>query len=53
MSWQNQGQWHIDHIKPLSQFDLTDFKQLQEACNYKNLQPLWAKDNLRKSNKWR
>lgn len=48
MSWQNKDLWHIDHIKPLSKFDLTDEKQLNEACHYTNLQPLWAKDNLSK-----
>lgn len=46
MSWKNYGKWHIDHIKPLSSFNLTKRKQLLKACNYKNLQPLWAKDNL-------
>jgi cell division ATPase FtsA len=50
MSWKNYGidGWHIDHIKPLSSFNLTDRKQFLEACHYTNLQPLWAEDNLRK-----
>lgn len=50
MSWDNYGKWHIDHIKPLSKFDLTDGKQFKEACNYKNLQPLWDFENRIKSN---
>lgn len=52
MSWMNWGlyTWHIDHIKPLSSFDLTDRKQFLEAVNYTNLQPLWSTDNLTKSN---
>lgn len=52
MTRQNHGEWHIDHIKPCSAFDLTDPKQQKECFNYKNLQPLWAQDNLKKSNKW-
>jgi len=52
MTWENYGKWHIDHIKPLSIFDLTDRGQFLEACNYKNLQPMWANDNIRKSNNW-
>jgi hypothetical protein len=51
MSWDNWSidGWHIDHIKPLASFDLTDRKQMLEACHYTNLQPLWAQDNLSKS----
>lgn len=52
MNWSNHGKWHIDHIKPLAAFNLADRKQLLEACHYTNLQPLWAKDNLIKSNKY-
>ena len=49
MTWDNYGSyWHIDHIKPLSAFDLTDDRQFLEACHYTNLQPLEARENIRK-----
>ena len=53
MSWSNHGVWgwHIDHIIPLSSFNLKKKKEQKKAFNYKNLQPLWAEDNLSKGNK--
>ena len=51
MSWDNYGikTWHIDHIKPISKHNLSDPEDIKNAFNYKNLQPLWASDNLSKS----
>ena len=53
MTWKNQGRfgWHIDHIVPCSKFDLSDPDQQKKCFNYKNLQPLWATENILKSNK--
>lgn len=51
MCWENYGNWHIDHIRPLSSFNLSDATQFDEAFHYSNLQPLWAIDNCRKGAK--
>jgi len=51
MTWKNWSRagWHIDHIRPLASFDLTDRKQFLAACHYTNLQPLWFEDHIKKT----
>ena len=49
MSWDNYGEWHVDHIIPLASAKNED--ELIALCHYTNLQPLWAIDNLKKSDK--
>lgn len=52
MSWKNYGKWHVDHIRPCSSFDLSNKKDQQMCFHYKNLQPLWAIDNIQKGDKY-
>lgn len=54
MTWKNHAVkgWHIDHIKPVSKFNLTKLSEQKKCFNYKNLQPLWAEENLKKSAKY-
>ena len=53
MNWDNHRRdgWHIDHIRPCSSFDLTDPEQQKQCFHYTNMQPLWAIDNLKKSDR--
>lgn len=49
MSWDNYGSyWHIDHILPCASFDHNDPKQVEQCWHWTNLQPMRAKDNLKK-----
>ena len=51
MTWDNHGKWHIDHIVPCCEFELTDPKEQIICFNWRNLQPMWAIENLEKSGK--
>ncbi len=53
MTWDNIGEWHIDHIYPESKFNYSSIEdsEFKRCWSLDNLQPLWAKDNLRKSDK--
>lgn len=61
MTWGNYGKkgWHIDHIKPLSSFKFVDdsgnliVSEVKAAMSLENLQPLWAKDNLKKGDRYK
>jgi hypothetical protein len=53
MHWGNRGigGWHLDHIIPLSFFDLSDPGQRKRACHFTNMQPLWQAENLKKKDR--
>ena len=53
MSWDNYGEWHIDHIIPISAFNFSEpcHPDFARCWSLKNLQPMWAKENMKKSNR--
>jgi len=50
MSWENMGEWHIDHIVPLASFELDSLESdaFKRAWSLPNLRPIWGTDNVRK-----
>lgn len=54
MSWDNYGEWHIDHKRPRVSFDISSIEDssLKACWGLNNLQPLWAADNHSKGSKW-
>jgi hypothetical protein len=53
MTWDNYGEWHVDHITPISLYDIKEIgdSEFMECWSLKNLQPMWGEENIRKSNK--
>lgn len=51
MTWDNYGDWHVDHIKPMSSFDFTEYGEFELCWSLRNLQPLWAGENLSKGSR--
>lgn len=55
MTWENygrgKGKWHIDHVVPCSAFDLTKPAEVRKCFALSNLQPMWGRQNIQKSDK--
>ena len=52
MTWENYGEWELDHVIPLDYYNLEDRMEYLEAASYLNYQPLWKADNISKNNKY-
>lgn len=51
MTWENHGEWHIDHVTPLK-YNNPTIEEVIERLHYSNTQPLWATDNMSKGNRF-
>ena len=53
MTWENYGEWHVDHKKPITSFNFQEMgdDEFMKCWSLDNLQPLWEEENIRKSNK--
>lgn len=53
MGWHNKGMWHIDHIVPVASFNISsvDCPDFTACFGLHNLRPVWAKENMRKSDR--
>jgi hypothetical protein len=52
MTWDNYGEWHVDHIKPITYFKISEIgdDEFMKCWSLNNLQPMWGQENIRKSN---
>jgi hypothetical protein len=53
MTWENYGEWHVDHKLPITSFDFKEIgdEEFLKCWSLDNLQPMWAQENIRKSNR--
>ena len=53
MTWDNYGQWHVDHILPITSFNIIEMgdDEFMKCWGLNNLQPMWGVENIKKSNK--
>jgi len=53
MTWENYGEWHVDHKTPISSFNFEsiDDDSFMECWSLENLQPMWGKENIVKGSK--
>lgn len=52
MTWENRGEWHIDHVRPIASHDLSTREGQRAAFHYTNTRPAWAHENLSKGSLW-
>ena len=51
MSFDNYGEWQIDHILPVIRFDMTNKEEVKICWHYSNMRPMWSMANLSKGTK--
>lgn len=53
MSWENYGKWHVDHKLPITSFNIQEMgdDEFMKCWSLDNLQPMWGRENIQKSNK--
>lgn len=51
MTWDNHGEWHVDHIYPISKFIEEGIHDPKIINALSNLKPIWKTDNLSKGSK--
>jgi len=52
MTFENYGEWEIDHIRPLASFNLKSIDEIKICFNHNNIQPLWKSENRSKKDKY-